>query len=88
MAALLVWGFTVVGDSPQFSTVVARTAPKIYVGTALTIVNCTGFALTIFSIQLLTFLQEKIPAVWWYVFLLPGPVFGLINIGKLARKKS
>ena len=49
VAALLVWGFTVVGDSPQFSTVVARTAPKIYVGTALTIVNCIGFGLTIFS---------------------------------------
>ena len=31
---LIVWGFSVVGDSPQFSSLVARTAPGEYVGTA------------------------------------------------------
>ena len=36
----------------------AKTAPRAYVGTALTIVNCIGFALTIFSIQLLDHLQQ------------------------------
>lgn len=83
LAVLVLWGFTVVGDSPQFSTLVARTAPKTHIGTALTIVNCIGFALTIFSIQLLSFLQNEIPPVWWYIFLLPGPVFGLLSIRKL-----
>jgi len=85
LAVLLIWGFTVVADSPQFSAIVARTAPGMYVGTALTIVNCIGFALTVLSIQLLTYLQGKIPGAWWYVFLLPGPVFGLVNIRRLVR---
>ena len=73
------------GDSPQFSTVVAQTAPKIYIGTALTIVNCIGFALTIFSIQLLVFLENKIDETWWYLVLLPGPVFGLVSIWRLVN---
>lgn len=78
--ALIIWGFTVIGDSPQFSTIVAQTAPKEYIGTALTIVNCIGFALTIFSIQLLVFLENKIGAEFYYLFLLPGVVFGLVSI--------
>ncbi|MEM8907705.1 MAG: MFS transporter [Bacteroidota bacterium] len=78
LMALLFWGFSVIGDSPQFSTIVAQTAPPMYVGTALTIVNCLGFALTIGSIQLLNYLQS-----YWgnnpYLFLclLPGPILGL-----------
>jgi MFS family permease len=78
LAALLVWGFSVVGDSPQFSTIVAQTAPKEYIGTALTIVNCIGFALTIFSIQLLDFLQNEIPMELIFLALLPGPILGLL----------
>lgn len=80
LAALLIWGFAVVGDSPQFSTIVAQAAPKMYVGTALTIVNCIGFALTIFSIQLLVFLESKISGEWLYLALVVGPVLGLWSI--------
>ena len=88
LAAALVWGFAVVGDSPQFSTVVARTAPKMYVGTAFTIVNCLGFALTIFSIQLLNQLREGLPVQWLFLFLAPGAAVGLVNIGRLVRQTS
>ena len=78
LAALMLWGFAVVGDSPQFSTIVARTAPADYVGTALTIVNCIGFGITIFSIQLLTNLSGRIPEEYLYLLLVPGPVVGLL----------
>lgn len=84
---LLVWGFTVVGDSPQFSTLVARHAPTDYVGTALTIVNCIGFAITIFSIQALGSLLEHWPPAWLYLILLPGPLFGLYHIRRLVNQK-
>lgn len=75
--AYLVWGMAVVADSPQFSTLVAQTAPDESKGTALTIVNCIGFAITIGSIQLLV-----IPLSERYLFLLlaPGPVFGLWSL--------
>eukprot|EP00797_Seminavis_robusta_P028861 Sro56_g032740.2 (244) ;mRNA; f:54193-54924 len=74
LLAYLLWGLTVVADSPQFSSLVASTAPAANKGTALTIVNCLGFAITIGSIQLL-----GVPLSEQYLFLLlaPGPIFGL-----------
>ncbi len=79
---LLIWGFTVVGDSPQFSTIVAKTAPNLYVGTALTIVNCIGFALTIVSIQVLAYLIEMIDVSSAFLILLIGPIMGLLSFRK------
>ena len=75
---LLIWGMVVIMDSPQFSTLVAQTAPSDNKGSALTIVNCIGFSITIFSIQLLNFLNDLILHQWLFIFLLPGPVLGLI----------
>ena len=79
---LLIWGFTVVGDSPQFSTIVAKTAPDLYVGTALTIVNCIGFALTIVSIQVLAYLIEVVDVSSAFLILLIGPLMGLLSFRK------
>src|SRR4051794_10792242 len=42
---MIVWGITVVGDSPQFSALNAQNAPPELVGSALTIANCIGFAI-------------------------------------------
>eukprot|EP00540_Astrosyne_radiata_P013920 CAMPEP_0116853078 /NCGR_PEP_ID=MMETSP0418-20121206/17688_1 /TAXON_ID=1158023 /ORGANISM="Astrosyne radiata, Strain 13vi08-1A" /LENGTH=379 /DNA_ID=CAMNT_0004485391 /DNA_START=14 /DNA_END=1153 /DNA_ORIENTATION=+ len=72
-----IWGLTVVADSPQFSSLVAQTAPAENKGTALTIVNCIGFSITIASIELL-----GIPLGEAYLFLLlaPGPLFGLVSM--------
>lgn len=53
---LLFWGMVVIADSPLFSTLVAQNAISEFKGTALTIVNCIGFAITIISIQTLTYL--------------------------------
>jgi MFS family permease len=72
--AYLIWGLAVVADSPQFSSLVATTVPATNKGTALTIVNSIGFAITIGSIQLLGVpLSEQ----YLYLLLAPGPVFGL-----------
>ena len=74
---LLVWGVVVVADSPLFSTLVAQNAPAASRGTALTLVNCIGFAITIVSIQLLNLLQVSINASWLYVVLAIGPAIGV-----------
>ena len=83
LLSLVIWGITVVGDSPQFSSLTARTAPPELVGSGLTIVNSIGFAITIFSIQLCTYLSMEIPPQYLFLVLIPGPVFGLISIRKL-----
>ncbi len=79
----IVWGFSVVGDSPQFSTLVARTAPSDYVGSALTIVNSIGFAITIGSITLLALTVPL--GAWAYWLLLPGPVLGWRAMQRLVK---
>ena len=50
IALLLIWGGTVSPDSPQFSTLVAQYAPEELRGTALTIYNSIGFAITTISL--------------------------------------
>jgi len=74
---LLVWGLLVTMDSPQFSTLVATHASPETKGTALTIVNCLGFGLTIVSIQLLNYLSATIDPAFLYLALVPGPLLGL-----------
>jgi MFS family permease len=79
---LFIWGFTVIADSPLFSTLVAQNAPDESKGTALTIVNCIGFSITIISIQLLNFLLDKINGQYIYMVLAIGPILGLISLLK------
>lgn len=83
---LLVWGFAIVADSPQFSTLVAQTAPQENKGTALTIVNSIGFAITIGSILLINQLIGQYPKSV-FVLLAIGPAFGIWAIMK-SRKTS
>lgn len=85
LAFLIFWGIVVVGDSPQFSALNAQNAPREFVGSALTIANCIGFAITIFSIQLLNTLAGLIPAAFLFVPLTLGPVLGLMALRPLLR---
>lgn len=77
---LLVWGASVIADSPLLSTLVAKNAKAEIKGTALTIVNCIGFSITILSIQLLSSLQSHINPVYVYMFLAFGPILGIIAL--------
>lgn len=83
LSFLLVWGVTVAGDSPQFSAMNARTAPPQFVGSALTIVNCIGFTISIASIQLLNAMQGAIAAEQLFLLLVPGPLLGLVALRRL-----
>jgi len=83
LAFLLIWGVAVVGDSPQFSALTAGTAPKHLVGSALTIVNCIGFSITIASIQATSYLSDKVDARFVFLVLAIGPVIGLAALRPL-----
>lgn len=85
---LALWGITVVGDSPQFSSLVGAHAPREYVGTAFTIVNCIGFSITAVSIQLLGYLSTRIATEYLFLALAPGPLLGLVSSKRLLRRPS
>ncbi|MBK6266120.1 MFS transporter [Marivirga sp. S37H4] len=75
---LVIWGISVVADSPLFSTMVAQNAIPELKGSALTIVNSIGFAITILSIQLLNILYLNFEIQYIFVVLAIGPIAGLV----------
>ncbi len=83
---LLIWGVAVVGDSPQFSALNAANAPRAFVGSALTIANCIGFAITIPAIELLNAAARSLPVPYLFLLLVPGPVLGVLAMRPLLRK--
>ncbi|MEQ9266164.1 MAG: MFS transporter [Balneolaceae bacterium] len=85
---LLFWGIVVIVDSPLFSTLVAKNAEPKLKGTALTIVNCVGFSITIVSIQLLTALRDVINPTFMFALLALGPAFGLMALYRKNEKTT
>jgi MFS family permease len=82
---LLIWGITVITDSPLFSTLVAHNAPSEKRATALTIVNSIGFAITIVSIELMNILSAHTDSHTIYTVLAIGPIIGLISMAQKAK---
>jgi MFS family permease len=84
---LLVWGATVVADSPQFSALSASACPPDRVGSALAIQNAIGFAITVVSIAAATTLFERIglDSAW---LLAIGPAAGLIGFAPIFRRRA
>jgi predicted MFS family arabinose efflux permease len=85
IAWLLLWGITVVGDSPQFSTLTAINAPRDAVGSVLTFVNSIGFAITIVSIQGSAWLVQDHALGAVLPWLALGPLVGLLCLRPLLR---
>jgi predicted MFS family arabinose efflux permease len=79
----IVWGFTVVADSAQFSTLVTELAEQAYVATALGLQMASGFALTVPTIWILPFLSEEVGWRWAFAFLAPGPGLGILAMLRL-----
>jgi len=83
---LIVWGITVVGDSPQFSSLTALNAPREVVGSVLTFVNSIGFAITIVSIQIFAGAATNMPLATLLPWLALGPIAGLFALRPLLRR--
>ena len=79
------WGLVVIADSPLFSTLVATNTEPETKGTALTIINSIGFAITIVSIQLLSYLQSSTESHYIFLLLAVGPIIG---VRSLITKKT
>ena len=82
LVLLLIWGLTVVPDSPQFSTLVTQYAPDELKGTSLTIYNSIGFAITTISLYV-------IDRVFHSTGFLGGEnTFALLGLGALVGLPS
>ncbi|WP_221091229.1 MFS transporter [Deinococcus aquaedulcis] len=85
LALSLLWGFWIIADSAQFSTIVSEIADPAYVGTALTAQLALGFTLTAASIALVPVLVRW--GGWPLVFavLAAGPLLGTVAMRRLAH---
>ena len=78
----------VIADSPMFATLVAQNAPLTQKGTALTIVNSIGFAITIVSLQFINWMKNLVNPQFIYLFLAIGPILGLVALIRNSENKE
>lgn len=84
----LVWGFWVVADSAQFSTVITELGDQSYVGTALTLQVAIGYVLTVPTIWLIPIVHDAVGWTGAFSLLALGPVVGTVAMCKLARVEA
>jgi MFS transporter, DHA1 family, inner membrane transport protein len=85
---MLLWGVTVVGDSPQFSALTAANAPREAVGSVLTLSNSIGFAISALSIELFVRLAQTVPLADLLPWLALGPVLGCLAMRSLLVRPA
>ena len=83
---LVVWGFTVIADSAQFSAAITEMSPREYLGTVLTMQTSVGFLFTLFTIQLVPLLVESQGWTSAFAVLALGPAFGVWAMLRLRRQ--
>ena len=88
MCHLVVWGWAVTADSPQFSALASRACKPELLGTALTVYNCIGYFMTVISIQLCEGLAKYISMQYVSVIIALGPIVGACIIAPRAKKEG
>ena len=86
-ALIVLWGFSVVADSAQFSALVSEHAPRDHIGTALTLQTCVGFLLTMVTIELLPRVADATSWRWASLLLVPGPLLGALAMVRLTARQ-
>jgi MFS family permease len=84
----LVWGYSVVGDSTQFTTLVTELADQSYVGTALTVQMALGFLLTGMTIWLVPAVEQAVGWRWAFAVLAVGPLVGIVAMRRLLAARA
>jgi MFS family permease len=87
-ALAMTWGFFVIADSAQFSTLVTESVPAHAVGTALTVQTSLGFLLTMLPMQLVPLIAQRVGWRWGFAILALGPVAGIAAIRRLAALRA
>lgn len=92
-ALVVLWGFSLVPDSPQYATLMTELVDPELVGTALVVTQALGYLATMPSIFLIPRLQA-VPAISWrftFAFLAPGAaaaVCAMLRLDRLQERRK
>lgn len=81
----IIWGFTVVADSAQFSAMVTEVGDQSYVGTALTMQIAIGFTISAATIWIIPLVEEVTSWRWAFAVLALGPLVGITAMLRLKH---
>ncbi len=84
-ALCVIWGMSVVADSPQFSASTAELSEPGYVGIMLTVQTSMGFLLTLVTIHLIPVVVDLIGWRFAFAILVPGLVIGILAMWRLRQ---
>lgn len=85
---VLIWGISIVPDSPQFSALVADGSPPEIAGSLMTFQTAIGFGLTIFTVQATPYFVEQTSWSTAMMVMALGPAFGIWFMWKLKNLKE
>lgn len=82
----LIWGFSVVADSAQFSAAVTELSEPHLVGSSLAFQMGVGFSITMITIWMVPLFAEWLGSWQWaFLLLVPGPLVGAAAMYLLYR---
>lgn len=82
---VILWGASVIPDSPQFSALVADGARPEIAGSLMTFQTALGFLLTFFTVQITPYVAQGIGWPSTLAIMALGPMFGIYFMRKLDR---
>jgi MFS family permease len=84
----IIWGYSVVGDSVQFSALVTENADAGYTGSALALQMASGFFLSGLTIWLIPGVRDLVGWQWAFAVLAPGPACGILAMRRSLRLRK
>jgi len=82
----VIWGITIVPDSPQYSVMITELSDQDYIGTSLTVQTSVGFGITLISIRLLPSFVHTVSWSFGFTLLALGPLIGIIALILLRKE--
>jgi len=81
----VIWGISVVADSPQFSASVTELGEPELIGTMLTVQTSIGFLITVLTIHLTPYMVQLVGWRYAFIYLALGPLWGILAMLRLRK---
>ena len=85
VVTVVIWGVTILVDSPNFPAIISKNADQEYVGTALSVQLASGYLMCSLGMYLMAIVGDGIGWRWTYPIMSSTPLMGLGAMQLLQR---